>query len=471
MKKIQLFSVALISTIAVVAASPTADASFSDVPLNHYFVDAINDLAEKKIITGFEDGTFRPNDTLTCEQAAIIIARSLNLNIEKQYELAFTDVPATTFGYKHIAALYHAGIINGVSKNEFKPYDTVTRGQIAKMLVNGFNLTTENTESTPFTDSKNTYAEEEINTLYHTGITKGISATEFGFNEQITRGQIAQFVFNIDKYYESFYEISAEDFGYDYIYGESFDHISTGAVEFISYYEDNYKFLYLKPVKEGSDYFFIADYLPGAVDPLVGEVKYFRSDVKKVNGDYNISLTELDEPIFHLGAIENKGLVDFVLTDTDGNVLKEEDYFVDILDSEYSIVYITKGVGDYIFYGKYNDGNDYIYGMQIRHDVPYTLVTFGDYFEDFAKVDVEDVAEYYGFDLSAVTDIQTSVYDAASNNFIEGDNHIKYELSFNELKFTPLIEGLMSIEFYSGDEYLGNIDFKVTKHGKGFILE
>ena len=471
MKKIQLFSAALISTAVVVAASPTADASFSDVPSNHYFADAINELVEKKIITGFEDGTFRPNDTLTREQAAIIIARALNLNLEKEYDLAFTDVPATTFGYKHIAALYHAGIINGVSKNEFKPYDTVTRGQMAKMLVNGFNLTTENIETAPFTDSKNTYAEEEINTLYHTGITKGISATEFGFNEQITRGQIAQFVYNIDKYYASFYEISAEDFGYDYIYGENFDHISTGAVEFISYYEDNDKYLYLKPVKEGSDYFFVADYLPGAVDPLVGDVRYFRSDVKKVNGDYSISLTEIDEPIFHLGAIENKGLVDFVLTDTDGNVLKEDDYFVEVLNSEYSILYITKGEGDYILYGKYKDGNDYIYGMQIRHEVPYTLVTFGEYYENFAIFDELDVADYYGFDLSAVTDIQTSVYDNTSSNFIKGDHHIKYELSSNEFKFTPLIEGFLSIEFYNGDEYLGNIDLKVSKHGKGFILE
>lgn len=471
MKKIHLFSAALISTLAVVAAAPAANASFSDVPPNYFFVDAINDLAEKEIITGFEDGTFRPNDTLTREQAAIIIARALNLNLEEQYDLVFTDVPTTTFGYKHIAALYNAGIINGVSKNEFKPYDTVTRGQIAKMLVNGFNLTTENSELAPFTDITNTYAEDEINTLYHTGITKGISATQFGFNEQITRGQIAQFVYNIEYYFDSFYEISADEFGYDFIYGESFDHVGDGAVEFVSYYEDNDKYLYLKPVKEGSDYFFVGDYLPGADDEVIGEVKYFRSDVTTVDGKFKVTLTELEEPIFHLGGIENNGLEEFVLTDTDGNVLTEDGYFVDEINSELSIVYITEGEGDYIFYGKYNDGNEYVYGMQIRHEVPYTLITFGDYFEDFATVDIVDVAEYYGFDLSAVTDVQTSVYDEEIYDYIEGDNLISYEISSNEFKFKPLIDGILSIEFYVGNEYLGNIDFKATKHGKGFIFE
>ena len=44
-------------------------------------------------------------------------------------------------------------------------------------------------------------------------------------------------------------------------------------------------------------------------------------------------------------------------------------------------------------------------------------------------------------------------------------------ISSNEFKFKPLIDGILSIEFYAGNEYLGNIEFKATKHGKGFIFE
>ena len=471
MKKIQLFSAALISTVAVVAAAPAADASFSDVPSNYFFADAINYLAEKKIITGYEDGTFRPNDTLTREQAAIIIARALNLNLEEQYDLAFKDVPTTAFGYKHIAALYNAGIINGVSETEFKPNDTVTRGQIAKMLVNGFKLDTEEYEMAPFNDIKNTYSEYEINTLYHTGITKGISPTEFGFNEKITRGQIAQFVYNIEQYYADFYKISADEFGYDFIYAETFDHLSENSVGFVSHYEYNDKYFYLKPLKEGSDYFFVADFLPSAAEPFIGEVKYFRSDVTTVDGKLKVTLTELDEPIFHLGGIENSGLVDFVLTDTKGTVLTDNDYLVKEVSDEYSVVYITKGEGDYIFYGKYDDGNEYVYGIQIRHEKPYTLITFGDYYEEFSTVDAEVAAEYYGFDLSSVTEVKTSIYDEERYDYIYGNNLVKYELTSDEFKFTPLIDGTISIEFYNGEEYLGSINVTATKHGKGYILE
>lgn len=471
MKKMQLFSASFVCTAAVVAAAPVADASFSDVQSNYFFADAINYLAEKKVITGYEDGTFRPNDTLTREQAAIIIARALDLNIEEQNDLVFKDVPSTMFGYKHIAALYNAGIINGVSETEFKPYDIVTRGQMAKMLVNGFNINTEKYETAPFNDIKNSYAEHEINTLYHAGITKGISPTEFGFNEKVTRGQIAQFIYNIEKYHASFYKISAVDFNYDFIYGESFDHLNEGAVEFVSYYEDNDKYLYLKPVKEGSDYFFVADYSPDAEEPFIGEVRYFRSDVTSVNGNLKVTLTELDEPIFHLGGIENIGLKEFVLTDTDGNILTEEDYIVDVIDEEYSIVYIAKGEGDYIFYGKYNDGNEYQYGIQIRHKLPFTLISFGEYYEDVAKVDTQTAAEYYGIDLSSVTDVKISLFDEDSYDYIYSDDFINYDLTSDEFSFKPLIEGSLSIEFYNGEVYLGSIDVTVTKHGKGFILE
>ncbi len=471
MKKIQLFSAALISTAAVVTAVPVANASFSDVPSSNSFADAINYLTEQEIITGYPDGTFRPTDSLTREQAAIIIARALNLNLEEQKDLVFKDVPTTTFGYKHIAALYNAGIINGVSETEFKPYDTVTRGQIAKMLVNGFNLHIEKEEATPFNDIKNTFAESEIKGLYQIGITKGVSPTEFGFNVKITRGQIAQFIYNIDNYYASFYEISADDHGYDFINGESFQHLGDGAVEFLSYYEDNNKYLYLKPVKEGSDYFFVGDYLPDADEPFIGEVKYFRSDVTTVDGNFKITLTELDEPIFHLAGIENHELKDFVLTDLEGNVLTENDYLVEKIDNEYTIVYISKGEGDYFFHGKYKNGNEFKYGIQIRHEVPYTLISMGRYYDDYAILGEEEVTEYYGIDLSSVTGIKTSVYDKQKDDFIYGENLIKYELTSDEFKFNPLTDGIISIEFYDGDEYLYSVKVLATKHGKGFILE
>ena len=86
-------------------------------------------------------------------------------------------------------------------------------------------------------------------------------------------------------------------------------------------------------------------------------------------------------------------------------------------------------------------------------------------------VDAETVAEYYGFVLTSVTDVKTSIYDEESYDYIYGDDYIKYELSSDEFKFTPLIDGTMSIEFYNGEEYLSSIVVTATKHGRGFILE
>ncbi|MFJ7186817.1 S-layer homology domain-containing protein [Lysinibacillus xylanilyticus] len=204
MKKIsskkKMFNVAMASALtagAVVAIAPaSADAaavSFKDVPANSTHAEAISNLVERGIINGFPDGTFGPNKTVTRGQAAKIIAGMLELDTKNVKNPNFKDVKTTDEFYGAIAALKAEGIISGNADGTYGQKDPLTRGQMAKILVEAFDL--EGEAKTPFTDvpANNIFA-KYIEVLYANDVTKGLTATTFGPKELVTRGQLASFV-------------------------------------------------------------------------------------------------------------------------------------------------------------------------------------------------------------------------------------------------------------------------------------
>lgn len=106
----------------------------------------------------------------------------------------FTDVPASHWAYSYIMDLYEAGIVNGVSATEFMPDSNVTRAEFTKMAVGIFGLTA-TTTTTQFVDVPATewYA-SAVAAATEAGIVQGISDTEFGPNENITREQMATII-------------------------------------------------------------------------------------------------------------------------------------------------------------------------------------------------------------------------------------------------------------------------------------
>ena len=69
-------------------------------------------LSSEEVISGFTDGTFRPNDTVTRAQAAIMIGRALGLDGEPR-NTKFNDVTSTVTGSGYIASAVEKGIISG----------------------------------------------------------------------------------------------------------------------------------------------------------------------------------------------------------------------------------------------------------------------------------------------------------------------------------------------------------------------
>jgi amidase len=151
------------------------------------------------IINGYSDNTFRPNNTLTRAQAAIMIVRAIGLSTEG-VSSSFTDVPPTHAAYKFISAAYQAGIINGYSDGTFKPNANVTRAQIAIMVQRAFNVQASETIIT-FTDVPEGYAPKKfIETLASQKIVNGYSDGTFKPLNNVTRAQFSTMIYNAIQY-------------------------------------------------------------------------------------------------------------------------------------------------------------------------------------------------------------------------------------------------------------------------------
>lgn len=116
----------------LMAAKPAVtESQFSDVSLDSWYGVAVNAMAKKNIFTGYTDGTFLPNKTITRVEFVIALTRCFTLNAG---EADFTDVPKTHWAYNYIAAATTAGWINGMSNGEFQPNRAIKRCEVVKAM-------------------------------------------------------------------------------------------------------------------------------------------------------------------------------------------------------------------------------------------------------------------------------------------------------------------------------------------------
>jgi hypothetical protein len=189
-KSYRKFLVGAVST-AVVASSfagvAGAAANFTDV--NSNYKEAVDYLVSKGI-NGTSATTFGTYDKITRLDAAIFVAKALELNVDNAPDAGFKDVPANRA--KYVNALKAAKITNGKSTDSFGAYDNITRGELAKWLVTGFGLKG-SADISAFNDVPANYA-DAVKTLVSNKITSGTTTTTFGTYDNAKRGDFAVFV-------------------------------------------------------------------------------------------------------------------------------------------------------------------------------------------------------------------------------------------------------------------------------------
>ncbi|WP_078414356.1 S-layer homology domain-containing protein [Priestia abyssalis] len=183
-------------TAAVVASAiaPAASAaSFSDVPADHQFAEAINDLAEKGIFVG-KDGKFDINGELTRRQAAVVFARLIEG--EGKLEQVFSDVSLSDEELTKAAyEVNEAGVMTGAN-GKLNPYSKLTRQQMAKIIVEHFDLEHVEGSDVEIKDLEKAHESqrEYIQILAENGVTQ-VADGNFRPTETVKRGQFAAFVY------------------------------------------------------------------------------------------------------------------------------------------------------------------------------------------------------------------------------------------------------------------------------------
>lgn len=141
---------------------------------------------------GYNDGSVRPNGTITRAEVATMIFRLMTPEARDKVftkDNSFSDVNAANPHNNAISSLAKAGIINGYADGTFRPFQPVTREQFAAMIGRMFSV--EYTGTGIFSDLNGGFADKYINLLAKLGIIKGDANGNANPTDNLTRAQAA----------------------------------------------------------------------------------------------------------------------------------------------------------------------------------------------------------------------------------------------------------------------------------------
>lgn len=167
--------------------------SFPDINKTFSKTD-IEQLANRHIVYGGSNGYFYPNRSITRAELAVMIARAMDLQATRN--TSFKDVKGKWYE-DAVQAVYEAGIVQGKNKTTFAPNQYVTRQEAAAMMARALRFEKSSIagpKSVTFMDVKSisSFALEDIALLSSLNIMTGNKKGYFNPNQQLTRAEMAK---------------------------------------------------------------------------------------------------------------------------------------------------------------------------------------------------------------------------------------------------------------------------------------
>ena len=160
--------------------------AFPDVDGSTVTGKAVEKMHSHGYIQGFDDGTFRPDDTLTRAEFVTIINKMYGFSVES--ENIFTDINENDWYYGAVLTAVQAGYIKGMGDGRFAPNEAVTREQVCVMLNSILNV-----QMLPYsqkiTDAVSDWARESVEKLVSNRMFSLEDGGKFRATEPITRGE------------------------------------------------------------------------------------------------------------------------------------------------------------------------------------------------------------------------------------------------------------------------------------------
>lgn len=125
--------------LTLVTPALAQQANFSDVDANFWARPFIEELADEGIIAGFPDGNFRPDQPVTRAQFAAIVRQAFD-QPQNRSANNFRDVPSNYWASNAIADAYRQGFLSGYPDGTFRPEQDIPRVQALVSLTSGLNI-------------------------------------------------------------------------------------------------------------------------------------------------------------------------------------------------------------------------------------------------------------------------------------------------------------------------------------------
>ncbi len=104
---------------------------FSDID-NHWAKDWIKNAVDLGFVSGYEDGTFKPDRTITRAEFSTMLNKAMKIEITEN--INFSDVGEKEWFYKEIQKSVAAGFFSGYENNTFRPNNPIKREEVAKVV-------------------------------------------------------------------------------------------------------------------------------------------------------------------------------------------------------------------------------------------------------------------------------------------------------------------------------------------------
>ncbi len=182
-------------------SSGNTGVSFSDIAHVSWAKEAIEYLAAKGIIDGYDDGTFKPDQTITREEFAKLIVEVLGFADFDVNGEDFGDVADNAWYANYVNIASGTGLMNGIADGSFGAGMTISRQDMCTIIYRA--IVSENIKVTEkfadyqFSDTASDYAQEAIRQLYRYGFVDGMGDGTFAPFGNVTRAQAAKVLYQL----------------------------------------------------------------------------------------------------------------------------------------------------------------------------------------------------------------------------------------------------------------------------------
>ncbi|MEG1132378.1 MAG: N-acetylmuramoyl-L-alanine amidase [Romboutsia sp.] len=170
--------------------------SLTDIE-NHWAKNQILDFVSKGYVAGYEDNTFRPENSITRAEFVRILNQVFKFTEAGQENLS--DINPSDWYYNDVCIGIKAGYINGYEDNTFRPDSPITREEASKILATVINLKGDGNLSFVDSNKISDWAKDSVDALSDNGMLSGYEDNTFRPNNNMTRAEAVSLLSRVQK--------------------------------------------------------------------------------------------------------------------------------------------------------------------------------------------------------------------------------------------------------------------------------